>query len=46
MALVGDADVIENEAGDHIDPVNRWINIMLRRHGCNLVALRRGSESF
>lgn len=28
MALVGSADVIENEASDHIDPVNRRINIM------------------
>lgn len=27
MALVGGADVIENEADDHIDPVNRWIKL-------------------
>ncbi len=46
MTLVGDADVIENEAGDHIDPINRWINILLRRHGRYMVALRRGNESF
>lgn len=42
MALVGGADVVEDEAGDHIDPVNCWINIMLRRHGRYLVGVKEG----
>lgn len=42
MAFAGEADVIEDQAGDHIKHVNRRINEMLGRHGCYLVGVEAG----
>jgi len=42
MAFAGEADVIEDQAGDHIEHVNRRINEMLGRHGRYLVGVEAG----
>ena len=42
MAFAGEADAIKDQAGDHIEHVNRRINEMLRRHGRCLVGVEAG----
>ncbi|WP_329889261.1 hypothetical protein [Stenotrophomonas sepilia] len=39
MAFAGEADVIEEQAGDHIEHVSRRINKMLGRHGRFIAAV-------
>ena len=42
MAFAGEADVIEDQAGDHIEHVDQRISAMLRRHGRYLVGVEAG----
>lgn len=39
MAFAGEADAIEDQAGEHVDVVNQRINAMLAQHGRFLVGV-------
>ena len=39
MAFAGEADAIEDRAGEHVGFVNRRINAMLARHGRYIAAV-------
>jgi len=39
MAFAGEADVIEDQAGEHVGVVNQRINAMLAQHGRYIAAV-------